>query len=88
MKIQQQKHKQTETRKTKAQKDENLVLPKEQVENEDFHKPVLNKVMTTRQKFIKYNFVAPLKIVLINIVAILMISAKIATLGLHKIKVF
>ena len=88
MKIQQQKHKQTETRKTKTQKGENLVLPKEQVENADFHKPVLNKIMNTRQKFIKYNFVAPLKIVLINIVAILMISAKIATLGLHKIKVF
>ena len=49
MKIQQQKHKQTETRKTKTEKDENLVLPKEYVENAGFYKPVLNKIMTTRE---------------------------------------
>ena len=48
-KIQKQKHKDTETRKTKTQKDENLALPKEQVENADFYKPVLNKIMTTRE---------------------------------------
>ena len=47
MKIQHQKHKQTETRKTKTEKDENLVLPKEQVENADFYKPVQNQIMTT-----------------------------------------
>ena len=47
MKIQQQKHKQTETQKPKTQKDENLVLPKEQGKNADFFKPVLNKIMTT-----------------------------------------
>ena len=28
--------------------DENLVLPKEQVENADLYKPVLNKILTTR----------------------------------------
>ena len=48
-KIQKEKHKETETRKTKTQKDENLVLPKEQVEHADFYKPVLNKIMTTRE---------------------------------------
>ena len=32
------KAKDTETRKTKTQKDENLVLPKEQVENADLYK--------------------------------------------------
>ena len=48
-KIQKQKHKETETRKTKTQKDENLALPKEQVENADFYKPVLNKIMTSRE---------------------------------------
>ena len=49
MKKQQQKHKQTETRKSKTQKDENLVSPKEQAENGDFYKPALNKTMTTRE---------------------------------------
>ena len=39
----------TETRKTKTRKNENLVLPKEQVENADLYKPVLNKLMTTRE---------------------------------------
>ena len=43
------KAKDTETRKTKTQKDGNLVLPKEQVENAELHKPVLNKIMTTRE---------------------------------------
>ena len=38
-----------ETQKTKKQKDKNLVLPKEQVENAELHKPVLNKIMTTRE---------------------------------------
>ena len=33
------KAKDTETRKTKTEKDENLVLPKEQVENADFYEP-------------------------------------------------
>ena len=35
--------------KTKTQKDENLVLPNKQVENADLYKPVLNKIMTTRE---------------------------------------
>ena len=30
-------------------KDENLVLPKEQVENADLYKPVLNKLLNTRE---------------------------------------
>ena len=50
------KAKDTETRQTKTQKDENLVLPKAYVENVDLYKPALNKIMTTRE----YNFVAPL----------------------------
>ena len=41
------KHK--ERRKPKTQKDENLVLPKEQVENADLYKLVLNKIMTTHE---------------------------------------
>ena len=48
-KIKKQKHEERETRKTKTQKDENLALPKEQVENADFYKPVLNKIMTTQE---------------------------------------
>ena len=55
------KAKDTETRKPKTQKNENLVLPKEQVENADLYKPVLNKIMTTRESYIKYNFAAPLR---------------------------
>ena len=39
--------KDTETRKTKTQKGENLVSPKEYVENVDWYKPLLNKTMTT-----------------------------------------
>ena len=39
----------TETQKTKKQKDKNLVLPKEEVESADLYKPVLNKIMTTRK---------------------------------------
>ena len=54
------KTKDTETRKTKTQEDENLVLPKEQVENAALYKPALNKIMTTREYYMKYNFVAPL----------------------------
>ena len=56
------KAKDTETRKAKTQKHKNLVLPKEQVENADLCKPVLNKIMITREFYIKYNFVAPLEI--------------------------
>ena len=41
------KAKDAETRKTKTQKNENLVSPKEQVENADLYKPVPNKIMTT-----------------------------------------
>ena len=47
--------------KTKTQKDSNLVLAKEQVENADLYQPVMNKIMTTREQFIKCNFVAHLK---------------------------
>ena len=36
---------------------------KQQVENTDLHKPVLNKIMTTRESRTKYNFVAPLILV-------------------------
>ena len=39
--------KDTETRKPKTQKDENLVVPKEYAENEDLYKPVPNKIITT-----------------------------------------
>ena len=54
------KVKDSETRKTKTQKEENLVLPKKYVENTDLYKPVLNKIMTICEWYMKYNFVAPL----------------------------
>ena len=34
-------------------------FPKESVENADLYKPVLNKVITTHEKCMKYNFKAP-----------------------------
>ena len=46
---------------TKAQKDKKTSFPIEQVVNTDLYKPVLNKIMTTQDQCIKYNFVAPLK---------------------------
>ena len=33
---------------------------KETVENADLHKAVLKKTMTTQEKYVKYDFVAPL----------------------------
>ena len=51
-----QNYKDTETEtqrnrntKTKRKKEENLVLTIEYVENADFYKPVLNKIITTRE---------------------------------------
>ena len=44
------------------QKDENLVLTKEQVEIAELYKSVLKKLMITREYYTKYNFVDPLKI--------------------------
>ena len=35
-------------------------FPKEKVKNADFSKPVLNKIITTDEKCVKRNFVAPL----------------------------
>ena len=43
------------------QKAQKTSFPKESVENADFYKPVLNKIMTTHKSCAKYNFVAPLK---------------------------
>ena len=36
-------------------------FPKESVENADFFKHILNKIMTRHKKCVKYNFVAPVK---------------------------
>ena len=35
-------------------------FPKESVENADLHKPVLNKITTTREQCTKYIFIVPL----------------------------
>ena len=51
----------------KAQKDKKTSFPKEFLKcfNKpvDFYKPLWNKIMTTHEKCVKYNFVAPLIIV-------------------------
>ena len=41
-------------------------LPKETVENADLYKPALNKIMTTHEYCVKYNFVAPLKQIILK----------------------
>ena len=41
------KTKDTKTQKTKTQKDDNLVLPKDYLENTDLYKLALNKIITT-----------------------------------------
>ena len=51
------KNKNQGNRKTKSQKDKNLVLAKEQVENVDLYNPVLTRIMTTYKYCINYNFV-------------------------------
>ena len=43
-----------------VQRDKKSSFPKEQVENTDLYKPVLNKTMNTQEQCLKYNFVAPL----------------------------
>ena len=45
---------------TKNAERQKTSLPKEQVENTDLHKPLLNKIMTTQDQCVKYNFAAPL----------------------------
>ena len=45
---------------TKSAERQKTSLPKEQVENTNLHKPVLNKIMTTQNQCLNYNFVAPL----------------------------
>ena len=47
----------------KRRKTKRNSFPKEQVENTDLYKPVLNKIMTTQEQCVKYNFVAPLTII-------------------------
>ena len=42
------------------QKAQKTSFPKESVENTGLYKPVLNKLMTTHEQCVKYNFVAPL----------------------------
>ena len=74
------KAKDIERQKPKAQKDENLVLPKEQVENADLYKPVLNKIMTTPEEYVKYNFVALLTEKIIVNIEKLMLPRKILSI--------
>ena len=49
----------TERRKTS--------FPKETIENADIHKAVLNKTITTQQQSVKYDLVAPLKILFLGL---------------------
>ena len=52
---------QTRQKTQKAQKDKITSFPKELLENTDFYKSILNKIMTTLEQCSKYNFVALLR---------------------------
>ena len=49
------------TKNTKSTERRKTSLPKGTVENADLYKTVLNKTMTTQEKCVKYDFVAPLR---------------------------
>ena len=51
-----------QTVSTKSAERQKTSFPKEWVENTDLYKPVLNKIMTTQDQCVRYNFVAPLTI--------------------------
>ena len=46
----------------KRRKIKKTSFPKEQIENTDLYKPVLNEIMTKQEQCVKYNFVAPLNL--------------------------
>ena len=46
---------------TKSAERQKTSFPKEQVENTDLCKPILNKIMNTQEQSVKYDFVAPLR---------------------------
>ena len=47
---------------TKSAESQKISFPKEQIENTDLYKPVLNEIMTKKEQCVKYNFVAPLNL--------------------------
>ena len=46
------------TKSTERQKKKKTSFKQEQVENTDLYKPILNKIMTTQEQYVKYDFVA------------------------------
>ena len=46
------------TKSTERQKKKKTSFQQEQVENTDLYKPILNKIMTTQEQYVKYDFVA------------------------------
>ena len=58
--------KERKQRQLKERKATKTSFPREQVEKADRDKPVLNKIMTTRNQRVKYNFVATLKLFIIS----------------------
>ena len=54
-------------KRQKAQNHKKKSFLKQLVENADLHKPVLNKIKTTNEQCVKYDFVAPLMLTLSNI---------------------
>ena len=51
----------------KSEERQKTSFPKKSVENTDFYKPVLNKIMTRHEKYVKSSFVAPLKSLFLRI---------------------
>ena len=52
----------TQCKKRKKKNKQNTSFPKESVENADLYKTVWYKLIITHEKCLKYNFVAPLKL--------------------------
>ena len=50
------------TKNTESTERQKTSFTKETEKNADLHKTVLNKTMTTQEKCVKYDFVAPLKL--------------------------
>ena len=52
---------------TKSAERQKISFPKEQIENAGLYKSVFNKIMTTQKQCVKYNFIAPLSVILSTI---------------------
>ena len=60
----------------------------ELVENADLHKPVLNKIKTINELCVKYDFVAPLRILNNEFTDIREIMVRVEVLNIYKLNIY